>query len=127
MCLPPCPGSTCLVTVSYMLCCIGTDVPLRLICLHDERGQTEKSGEVSQDIRCRIPGCGHCLMGLSAWYPIGVSVQQLTWGMDRKRVTKEWRNGRLIGIFYSQIYAELCTTTVVRDQYDVPGDTASLL
>jgi len=26
MCLPPCPGSTCLVTVSYMLCCIGTDV-----------------------------------------------------------------------------------------------------
>ena len=66
-------------------------------------------------------------MGLSAWYPIGVSVQQLTWGMDRKRVTKEWRNGRLIGIFYSQIYAELCTTTVVRDQYDVPGDTASLL
>ena len=46
---------------------------------------------------------------------------------DRKRVAKEWGNRRLIGIFYSQIYAELCTTTVVRDQYDVPSDTASLL
>jgi len=45
---------------------------------------------------------------------------------DRKRVAKEWGNRRLIGIFYSQIYAELCTT-IVRDQYDVPGDTASLL